>query len=251
MQNYVLSVTAAIFILFIGHQVLKTFKKNRLIKPLRLNQAKQILLILFGTFYIFFGLNLSMTASILVGMLIFHFFIIWYLQIKRKKSFEKFLIQFLNEIIMYMKSGKSLRDAVLLTSLQAPFCDLHDYIELSSQLGDLRSNIKTDYLTSRAKWLLEELLKILSANIKTIDRVSALRSQIQSEIQFTKKINQVMSQINAQIGVILVLYLLAIIYTSWSHFNFLFTWPFGLSLGLLLLGIVSTRMIVRSFRWKF
>ena len=232
-----------------GYQILLQLHSLRVISVRTLERAK----ICLGPFCFFFMFWLRNHAVIaLLSVFFLHlapFFVMLGNQIMRKTKFHRQILPFLDEIVLKMRAGKSLRETLKEVISQNPDAHSLDLRELSSLIC-FPENKERLVLIPAARELLIELRKMDQSRTRVIERVRSYRQKERMIQKFRQKSGQVTSQVRTQALVCSLLYVTLLIWTILTELNPRLLIPILISVFLFTLGICSFFMIGRSFRWK-
>ncbi|MFN7728852.1 MAG: hypothetical protein ACK5P7_06825 [Bdellovibrio sp.] len=176
-------------------------------------------------------------------------FLMWMNHITRRKRFASLHLPFTDELLLKMRSGKSLREGLRELSHQKNFQVSRDLTELSPLLVMQGQNSEM-HLLPEAQELLKELLKWDRTQVKTIEKLKAYRFQIRQVEKFRQKSRQVTEQVKAQAILCAVLYLSLLIWTGIRSPSDLFSGAVMISIGLFFCGLCALVWVGRSFKWK-
>ena len=176
-------------------------------------------------------------------------FLMWTNHITRRKCFASLHLPFIDELLLKMRSGKSLREGLRELALQKNFQISRDLTELSPLLVMQGQNSEL-HLLPEAQELLKELMKWDRAQVKTIEKLKAYRFQIRQVEKFRQKSRQVTEQVKAQAIVCALLYVSLLIWTGIRSPSDLFSGAVIISMCLFLAGFCALIWIGRSFKWK-
>lgn len=242
------SIAISIFGLMIGRRIFVHFDQNQIFSP----QTSQKLWIAFIYLHV---LMFFLFQS--------HFILLWCYQIlssllpvsvylyqdwTRKVLFRKQVVPMLDVLVLQMRSGRTLREA--LENSSGNLASIQYYVkELNSllQFGTGAHINSKDLYFSR---IANELLAIHRTPVRSIERLKALRSRIRTEQDFRQRSQQATTQVKLQATVLSVLYAGLVSYVvciyPWNQIEkYLVVSGFFFLLGLSLL-----LAIPRSFRWK-
>lgn len=230
---------------------LRTIKNQTSMKSLSEATSKNITTSLILYFWLMTILSPWMTVPVL-GILLFvpnlaALRLEWILNLILKRLFREKVIQFFDELVLQMMTGKSFRDSfLLLTSNSRDFFQikmreiLHCPIDLKSHPDSLRSELLE---------MAELVQSVEKSPHKALDRIQNFRRQLKWKQSFRKKSRQATIQIRAQASILSCLYLLLLIYTiivqeTWSV-------PLHtLSISLFLIGLSLLFILGRNPKWK-
>jgi len=231
-------VTFSILGIITGHQILLRQEIYRTVSKKTLG----ILRIFFIPTYIF--LVWIMKASLLqllisqILLISSEFCYIIYLAYHRKVKFQKLLVPFLDDIVINLSIGKSLRDSILMLKDVPEYRNHIDFREIIERFQYQSQNEVSTYLQPEAVKILNELEKILIAKVNMSSRLRALRYRVKSEQTTLERVKLATSTAKAQTIVCTILYLGFIIYTANSRSSFFTSVWFLASLVLFFLGLV-------------
>ena len=233
-----------------GYQILLQLHSLRVISVRTLERAK-ICLPPFCFFFMFWVRNHAVIA--LLGVFFLHltpFFMMISNQISRKMKFRRQILPFLDEIVLKMRAGKSLRETLKDVISQNPDSASSDLRELSSLIC-FPENKSQFALIPQAKELLIELQKMDQSRTRVIERLRSYRQKERIIQKFRQKSGQVTNQVRTQALVCSVLYFALLIWTLFTDSSAALSSPVLISLFLFFLGLCGFVLIGRSFRWKF
>ena len=171
----------------------------------------------------------------------------WILNIILKRRFRFTLLQFVDEMILLMMTGKSFRDSFLqLTE------DSNDFFHLKMReilLAPPSVGTSTP-LASSDFHQLSQLVQVIEKNPhKAIDRLRSFRRQLHWDLLFKRKSKQATAQIRAQALILSILYIGLFVFVFQSQGgqmgNLLMS-----SLCLYLTGLLSLFILGRQHPWK-
>lgn len=168
--------------------------------------------------------------------------------VRRRRLLAKRL-RFMDELLLKMRTGKSLRESLKEAALQKNFSDSRDLVELPSFL-EVQTNFSASHLLPEAREMLAEFVKWDQTQVKTIEKLKAYRFQVRQTEKFRQKSRQVTEQVKSQALVCAFLYVGLLLWTGSRSPEDLFTTPVLLSLPLFLIGLGAFFVIGRSFKWK-
>ncbi len=165
-----------------------------------------------------------------------------------KKTHECRSIQFIDELILLMKTGKSAQ-----TSLKMTYAQLSDWEKIVFKpilFCFEQENPSFDSISFRHKSYFEELQHILNSSSKVIDQLNSFREGMKIQRNLRHKSAQVTKQIRAQAIVAIFIYA-GIFILGWYHFNLSKEIPLIiLSLCLFLAGQLFIFMIGGKIKWR-
>ncbi len=218
-----------------------------------LNQRKAIqLFFLFQLpmYFLLFFKDLFIVSLIYIG--IFLLGLIFFQKILTffvKRTHEKRSIQFIDELILLMKTGKSAQ-----TSLKISYSQLSEWEKTVFKpilfCFDVDSSSKVSTIHLQQEFYFTELAFILVSSTKVIDQLSSFREGLKIQRNLRHKSVQVTKQIRAQAVVAVFIYC-GIFLLSWQHFNL--KQEIGLillSLSIFTVGQVLIFIIGGRIKWK-
>ncbi len=157
-------------------------------------------------------------------------------------------VQFLDIIVLSMKSGRSLRAAVS-ESVAEQSDGLKPYFQQVPLLLQNPSLKGSEQLRS-LKILAREIGEIDRSNAKVLDQILAFRRQLKTELDLRRKANAASSQVRAQSLILAFLYLglCAFISVQFGFGDNLLA--FGISLVLFFCGLGGQHFLLKRFKWK-
>lgn len=167
----------------------------------------------------------------------------------RRKSFASLHLRFVDELILRMRIGKSLRESL------REACGLMVY-QKSKDLNELYSVLETykpekqPELLPEALIFLREIAKWDRGQVKIIEKIRFYRQQLKQSEKFRQKSRQVTEQTRAQALVCTFLYLILILWVGFQNSSDLVSVSALISYGFFLLGLMLLYFISRSFKWK-
>jgi hypothetical protein len=236
---------------YIGFFAIKSVDP-RILQILFANFNPSLGMILFFSFVVslcgaFFSLSL-MNVWICLSILIlsatqFEKILRW----KRKSKLKIHALKLLDELVLTLKAGGHLKQAVETAQKSNESWFQGFSLELKKCL-ELENSPNTE-----SKWFntfICEVVEIQKSRVKTVDQLIALRRSIRSEVKFEKKSEQVLSGPRFQMKFMILMFLaLNVIFIS-NHQE-------GQTLKLLLpawilflLGIIVSRFLTRRVKWK-
>lgn len=169
------------------------------------------------------------------------------LKLHRQARLPENCLSTLDQIILILKAGSSLRQSLEQVEHSETGWYLIFVREIKKSL-DLKLAPQTEsaWFNSFAA----ELLEIHLSRVKTVDQIQALRQFLRSEIHFKKKRTQVLSGPRFQTFFMGILFLIlnGMFFFKSKVENL--TFILGLSWFLFVIGLVLTVFIVRSQKWK-
>jgi Flp pilus assembly protein TadB len=170
-------------------------------------------------------------------------------QKSRLARFRRQILPFLDELLLKMRSGRSLRESLSEVGAQGHAYKGTDLAELSILVcfPERKSDPK---LIPQARELLSELLKIDQSASRTIEKVRAYRKKEKMVQKFRQKSSQVTGQVRAQAIVCAFLYVALLAWVVWDNPDGALSLPVVVSFLLFLVGMISMSLLARSFRWK-
>lgn len=204
---------------------------------------------------LFFWFLTILSPWIPVPLLIFFLFVPnlaagrldWILNFILRHQFQQNLVNFIDEVILLMMTGKSFRDSFLhLTTNSQHF--FHVKLRELFAVG----NFQTQFANSKHKELIQiaELVQSIEKNPhKSIDKLRAFRRQLHWAISFKRKSKLATTQIRAQAMILSFLYLALFVFVAHSQGSQMNS-VFLPSLILFLLGLISLFLLGRRQKWK-
>lgn len=167
----------------------------------------------------------------------------------RKARFNSESLLFLDEVILKMRAGMSIKESLKwvghLEQTKKSF-DLSTLIELiltgKSESGSV--------LIPLAQNLYVELVEITQLNVKALDRLVSLRASVRVRENFRQKSSRATDMTRAQMFVMSGIYVLFSVLMSKMGYLELFSQFHLLSSVVFIVGILVIRKIERSFQWK-
>lgn len=176
-------------------------------------------------------------------------FLMWMNHINRRKRFTSLRLPFIDELLLKMRSGKSLRESLRELCAQKNFERSRDLTELAPLLT-MQGHKNDEHLLPEAREMLQELLKWDRTQVKTAEKLKAYRFQVRQSERFRQKSRQVTEQVKAQAIVCSLLYLAMLVWTGFRSPSELASGVVLVSFGLFCAGILAMVAIGRSFKWK-
>ena len=243
-------VTMAVFGSVFGHQIFLHQHHYRMISKKTLVFLEIILLPAY-IFLIFLNKSnlFQMVLTLLSLVMVSYFTVIvriWY----RRQQFQALRLPFLNALVLHLKAGQSLREALLTLKNQKHFGQSVDIQELTQALVYEDESFDHSFLVPEAQKLIKVLLQIHMARFQVTERLVFLRNQFQRQDQFDKKQRNATAQVRAQLMVCASLYISVILMTLFKQPQFLLSRAFGISLALFVLGILLVYRIPALFKFK-
>lgn len=229
----------------IHHQYLyRTISKNTLV----FFQIFFIPMIIFMLYLLRHHFNLQLIMVTL--LLLSGFAVVLWSTFDRKIKFEKQINLFLKEVVLNLKSGKSIRVTLANLIRQSPYVSILDYQELVAALEYEKVGRRDIVMTPAARNLESELREIMTSNNRIIDKMINLRDHYQRDALFKKKIEVATSQAKAQILVCFVLYIFLVLMVGYSDTSFLSHPLFMSSIFLFSMGIIITKLLTTYIKLK-
>ncbi len=184
----------------------------------------------------------------IVALLIFvglvTIFVTLYVQ---KKKLRQDFVFFVDKIILQIKIGRSLRASLEKSVEDTP---LRSRVVLRGIVNSVLLNQNWVCSTELEREIYEEIASWYGMNQKILYRLTEYRSQLQLEERFRRKSEQLIHQVQIQISLLLLMYLLMtfFIFQRFSIFEHLSSW--FVSLGLFTCGIGVFYYLTRRKIWK-
>lgn len=167
----------------------------------------------------------------------------------RRKSFLRLRLPFIDDLILKMRSGQSMREAVNELCRSKTYIKSKDFSDLSVFL--LQENHQNGlYLIPEAQVFLKQLLDWDQVSIKRLERITFFRNQLKQGEKFRQKSRQVTSQVRGQALICSVLYLFLCLWTFVNNKSENLYLVFFTSLSLFLFAQLGFYFVLRSFKWK-
>lgn len=167
----------------------------------------------------------------------------------RKKIFQRNLISILDNLIIQIRTGKSLRDAVLETAAQLKD-PLRYYLHEMSSAMEFSSNLESKIKDPLFSETLSELVHIHRAAHKQIDRIKTFRRKVKIEEDFRRKSGQVSMQTRAQALVLGIIFCGLLLFTLTVHGFAGNESIISSALALYFIGLILLFRIGRGYKWK-
>lgn len=231
-----------------GHRIFSHLRSLRVIRAETLARARGI----FVTIGILTIFGLRDHLRILLALLLFlhftPFFLMIYNQFSRQSAFRDQILPFLDELVLKMRAGRSLRESLkeIHANASSPAPDL---AEIPGLICFPEKNSAFPLLIE-AQELLNELKKMDQSRARVAEKLRAYRQKEKMLAKFRQKSSQVTGQVRAQAMVCSFLYFGLLAWTLWDLEGALFSPPVHISLLLYCMGLIGMILVTRSFRWK-
>jgi Flp pilus assembly protein TadB len=242
------SIGISIFGLMIGRRIFAHFDQNQIFSSTTSQKLWNAFIYVHVLMFFLLQKSLAMHFCFELVSIFFPFSVYVYQDRTRRALFRDQAVPMLDILILQMRSGRTLREAIGNNSMNLIMIQFH-INELNSllQFGTDFSVSTTDPFFSRVA---NELLEIHRSQIKTLERLKAFRSRIKTEQDFRQRARQATLQVRLQAGVLLFLYLGLVTYISccypWARVQKYFL----VSLFLFIAGLCALLLIPRRFKWK-
>lgn len=231
-----------------GHRIFSHLRSLRVIRAETLARARGFAIVI-GILTIY-GLreHLQMALALLLFLHFAPFFLMIYNQFSRQRAFRAQILAFLDELVLKMRAGRSLRES--LKEIHANEAVLSpDLSEIPGLICFPEKNSAFPLLTE-AQELLNELKKMDQSRVRVVEKLRAYRQKEKMIARFRQRSSQVTGQVRAQAFVCSLLYVGLLVWTIWSDPTQLFSMPVRISVSLYFLGMLGIVFVARSFRWK-
>lgn len=245
-STYLFWVTSTIFGLTAGHISLNSLRRYHLISAE--TQLKTFVTLCFLLPLLFFRWSQSHTfltiPFFLVGLIATEFFIILWSHHQRKKNFYKRKIPFLEDIILNLNMGLSLRESI--SKLKSQYSSQLDLNEIVSSFHLNVPQIHSLALHSEAQELWQELQRIYQSQHNTKAKLIALKDRYKQQQRWTERIEIAAQGPRAQLYVVSLIFSLVLLYRWNTHQSFVLSGLGFLALGLFGVGAYLIRRLSRS-----
>jgi Flp pilus assembly protein TadB len=240
------------FILVIGflsnHRILQRWRSKKIITD-TIFVSISLLAGIFFVFVLIFSLESSRVAwlAAIFGNTL-SLFVPFIVEKRRKRDFESQAVHVMDAIILSVKSGKPLREALSVlrassSGISFYFTEIVDAIELQQQATFVSKDKKV-------RRMYEELLFISQSCHRTIEKLEAFRTLLRTEEWFQKKTRQALLQSRAQSVVVGLMYFAVLVYTLLRDGPFRNLDIIGYSSLLLTFGTIWIWKMGSRYRWK-
>ncbi len=167
----------------------------------------------------------------------------------RKQIFKREIVNILDHLIILLKTGKSIREALLSCSQSYKESVKYYLMEVASAIQFEKKNVDE----IKDKFFLEflvEIVQISKSGHKQIDRLIAFRRKIKIQNDFRQKSRQVTLQIRTQAAILSLIYLILLFFTI-TQFGFGgFEKLYISSIAIYVIGSLIILTTNRGYRWK-
>ncbi|PWU16634.1 MAG: hypothetical protein C5B49_10385 [Bdellovibrio sp.] len=163
------------------------------------------------------------------------------------KRFSRETLEFYDELLLELRIGRSVRSAFEHIQQDRRFSF---YTQESIQCVLKGNNPASAFKNSQMKNRIMELRRLLDAGGRIVERVQFLRRNHRIQEGFRRRSRIATQQVRSQAAVVVLLYLgLLAIQLNAGTVRLFSIWVMAGNL-LLMLGLISLRWVMRSFKWK-
>lgn len=200
-----------------------------------------ILLVLMFISCLWLKSNHFLLLPVTFSAIILPWVVMRYLSRSRKESFQRHFVTLLDDLILAMRAGNSLRDslkqAANLGTRYQKWMIREVMVRLSHQRGT-----NEPYLCDEMKYLIEICIDADKKGHRTVDALKAVREQSRLVEDFRRRSRQLSAQINLQSNFSIILYLLLVILMiSWRGVSEMWVWV-GLSSLMMAAGVMLIKV---------
>lgn len=167
---------------------------------------------------------------------------------QQKSIFQKNIVQILDQIIMCMRSGRSMKEALRMVAHENTGFIQFQIQEIIHFLNYPSQNTKDHFLlVSEIK---KELLSIQNNPSKAVDQIKSMRYKYKIEQDFRRRSRQASLQAQIQSIIMSFLYLSLLFYVIFQHGLAKNLKIILISLFLFSIGAIFSHFIGRNLKWK-